>query len=93
MDNLLDQPPNASASADAGPAKLTPTKGIFVGKVWLINRAIGIRLHAVVGRFYLSLVLHSTYDGAKNLFIMINNQGNMPLIRIELALAIGDVFC
>jgi hypothetical protein len=44
------KPPNASASAAAGPARQPPTNDNLAGKVWLIIRAVGGRLHAVVGR-------------------------------------------
>ena len=47
---------NASASADAGPARLVPIKGFFAGKVWLINQAVGIRLHAVVGPPFIAIM-------------------------------------
>jgi len=50
--NLSILKADASASADAGPARLAPTNGILAGKVWLINRAVGGRLHAVVGRAF-----------------------------------------
>jgi hypothetical protein len=40
---------NASASPAAGPARFTPINGLFAGKVWLINRAVGSRAKPLVG--------------------------------------------
>jgi hypothetical protein len=48
LHSLLLKAANASASADAEPARLPPINSLFAGKVWLKNRAVGIRLHAVV---------------------------------------------
>ena len=42
------------SSLAAGPARLTSTTGTLAGKVRLINRAVGSRVQAVVGRLLLA---------------------------------------